>query len=175
VTVTRGSLLLLKLLEPFIVFFQVSPGLFDRRQAFDVDGVLVVIGASKVRTTGTDQESNSSLGLRPITCQSEGEVKMMSGQSAGQSTGTHEFKCKECGKMLSSENELREHEKTHKGQSQQAGQERGQGQQGGQTKNQGQPGGQDKGQQNPPTQGKGPEERSSQGTKPQGAGGQSNR
>jgi hypothetical protein len=30
-------------------------------------------------------------------------------------SGTRQYKCKECGKMLSSENELREHEKTHKG------------------------------------------------------------
>jgi len=37
-------------------------------------------------------------------------------------SGTQQYKCKECGKMLSSENELREHEKTHKGQSQQGGQ-----------------------------------------------------
>jgi hypothetical protein len=37
-------------------------------------------------------------------------------------SGTRQYKCKECGKMLSSENELREHEKTHKGQSQQGAQ-----------------------------------------------------
>jgi hypothetical protein len=37
-------------------------------------------------------------------------------------SGTQQYKCKECGKMLGSENELREHEKAHKGQSQKGGQ-----------------------------------------------------
>jgi hypothetical protein len=37
-------------------------------------------------------------------------------------SGTQQYKCKECGKMLSTENDLREHEKIHKGQSQQRAQ-----------------------------------------------------
>jgi len=39
-----------------------------------------------------------------------------------QQQGTQQIRCKECGKILSSVNELREHEKTHKGQTQQGGQ-----------------------------------------------------
>jgi hypothetical protein len=49
--------------------------------------------------------------------QRKGQKKMPEKPSS-----TQQNKCKECGKMLSSENELREHEKTHKGQSQQGSQ-----------------------------------------------------
>jgi hypothetical protein len=35
-----------------------------------------------------------------------------------QPTGKQESKCTQCGKMLPSQNELQEHEKTHKGQQQ---------------------------------------------------------
>jgi C2H2-type zinc finger len=38
-----------------------------------------------------------------------------------QPMGKQEFKCTQCGKMLQSQNELQEHQKTHKGQQQGGG------------------------------------------------------
>jgi hypothetical protein len=37
-------------------------------------------------------------------------------------SGTQQYKCRDCGKVLNSDSDLREHEKAHKGQSQQGSQ-----------------------------------------------------
>lgn len=43
----------------------------------------------------------------------------MAEQTQNQQQGNQQFRCRECGKVLNSSNELREHEKVHKGQGQQ--------------------------------------------------------